>query len=116
MGFWKKLFGKKDGDDKNSKWNAMWEMWDAGEIESPYNELLTYDSEIQNGGHLQFFLNRALRNENIFSVMSALRETLRIHRETGMHLRQQAEQDLKRYFRMVFMDLLCRTAYREAAL
>lgn len=76
MGFWKKLFGKKDGDDKNSKWNAMWEMWDAGEIDSPYNELLTYDSEIQNGGHLQFFLNRALRNENIFSVMSALRETL----------------------------------------
>ena len=47
---------------------------------------------------------------------TALRETLRIHRETGMHLPQQAEQDLKRYFRMVFMDLLCRTAYREAAL
>lgn len=76
MGFLKKLFGKKDGGDGEDKWSAMWEMWEAGEIDSPYNELLTYDNEMQEGGHLQFFLNRALRKENIFAVMAALRETL----------------------------------------
>ena len=54
----------------------MWERWERGEIASPYNELLTYDSEMRDGGHLQFFLNRALRKENMFAVMSALRETL----------------------------------------
>ena len=76
MGFFKKLFGKKDGGDGNDKWNLMWDMWERGEIGSPYNELLTYDSEMQDGGHLQYFINRALRRENIFSVMAALRETL----------------------------------------
>ena len=76
MGFFKKLFQKKSDGDGNDKWNAMWELWEAGEIPSPYNELLTYDSDLQNGGHLQFFLNRALRRENIFAVMAALRETL----------------------------------------
>ncbi len=75
MGFFKKLFGKKDGDG-DDKWSLMWEMWEAGEIGSPYNELLTYDNEMQEGGHLQFFLNRALRKENIFAVLAALRETL----------------------------------------
>lgn len=72
MGFFKKLFG----DGEKDKWSMMWEKWEAGEIESPYNELLTYDNEMQEGGHLQFFLNRALRGENMFSVMAALRETL----------------------------------------
>ena len=76
MGFWKKLFGKKEEDEGTRRWNAMWEAWEAGEIPSPCNELLTYDSEMQEGGHLQFFLNRALRGENIFAVMAALRETL----------------------------------------
>ena len=75
MGFLKKQFGKKGGDGED-QWNLMWQMWENGEIDSPYNELLTYDSEMQEGGHLQFFLNRALRRENIFSVMAALRETL----------------------------------------
>ena len=64
MSFWKKLFGKKEEDEGTRRWNAMWEAWEAGEIPSPYNELLTYDSEMQEGGHLQFFLNRALRREN----------------------------------------------------
>ena len=76
MSFWKKLFGKKEEDEGTRRWNAMWEAWEAGEIPSPYNELLTYDSEMQEGGHLQLFLNRALRGENIFAVMAALRETL----------------------------------------
>ena len=35
----------------------MWESWAEGEAVSPYAELMTYQSEINNGGHLQYFEN-----------------------------------------------------------
>ena len=43
--------------EKDKKWNRMWDLWAEGEIESPYNELMTYQSEVNNGGHHQYFLN-----------------------------------------------------------
>ena len=52
MGFFKKLFGKKSGGGEDDKWNAMWARWEEGGIPSPYNELLTFDDEMQSGGHL----------------------------------------------------------------
>lgn len=39
------------------KWNKMWELWEEGKAESPYTELMTYQSEINNGGHDQYFTN-----------------------------------------------------------
>ena len=52
----------KDIDDivlseADEKWNRMWDLWAEGEIKSPYNELMTYQSEVNNGGHHQYFLN-----------------------------------------------------------
>lgn len=41
--------------EEELKWNRMWELWTNGEIETPYNELMTYQSEIHNGGHSQYF-------------------------------------------------------------
>lgn len=43
--------------EADNKWNRMWDLWAEGEIESPYNELMTYQSEVNNGGHHQYFLN-----------------------------------------------------------
>lgn len=43
--------------EADEKWNRMWDLWADGEIESPYNELMTYQSEVNNGGHHQYFLN-----------------------------------------------------------
>ena len=43
--------------DEQKKWNKMWELWTEGEADSPYAELMTYQSEINNGGHDQYFLN-----------------------------------------------------------
>ena len=43
--------------EDDEKWNRMWDMWVNGEIPSPYSELMTYQSEINNGGHSQYFLN-----------------------------------------------------------
>lgn len=39
------------------KWNRMWELWTEGRVDSPYAELMTYQSEINNGGHTQYFDN-----------------------------------------------------------
>ncbi|MBQ8783742.1 MAG: hypothetical protein IJZ57_08230 [Clostridia bacterium] len=43
--------------EADEKRNRMWDLWAEGEIESPYNELMTYQSEVNNGGHHQYFLN-----------------------------------------------------------
>ena len=54
--------------EDDEKWNKMWDMWVNGEIPSPYSELMTYQSEINNGGHSQYFLNI----ENTEDVSKAL--------------------------------------------
>jgi len=49
---------KKRGlTDQEKKWNLMWEKWTEGKTVSPYTELMTYQSEINNGGHCQYFDN-----------------------------------------------------------
>ncbi len=50
-------------------------MWTEEKVESPYAELMTYQSEINNGGHSQYFCNV----ENVSDLqkeMSALEEIL----------------------------------------
>jgi hypothetical protein len=39
------------------KFNKMWDLWAEGNIPSPYADLMTYQSEVNNGGHAQFFDN-----------------------------------------------------------
>ncbi len=43
--------------EKDLKWNKMWELWTEGRTDSPYSELMTYQSEVNNGGHAQYFDN-----------------------------------------------------------
>ena len=50
------LFKKKQPIEE-LKWNKMWDLWAEKKIASPYAELMTYESEINNGGHMQFFDN-----------------------------------------------------------
>ena len=53
------LFKKKKVEltEEQRKWNKMWELWVEGQPDSPYAELMTYQSEINNGGHGQYFAN-----------------------------------------------------------
>ena len=37
----------------------MWELWAQGKVISPYLELMNYLSEVNNGGHSQYFFNTA---------------------------------------------------------
>lgn len=53
------LFKKKKVEltEEQLKWNKIWELWTEERVESPYAELMTYQSEINNGGHSQYFCN-----------------------------------------------------------
>ncbi len=59
MGFFDLFKRKKTATlfEEDLKWNKMWELWSEGKADSPYAELMTYQSEINNGGHSQYFTN-----------------------------------------------------------
>ena len=79
MGFFD-IFKKKKVEltEEQLKWNKMWELWTEGKAESPYSELMTYQSEINNGGHSQYFCN--VDNVSDWQKeMSALEKILTLH-------------------------------------
>lgn len=52
------LFSKTaEQPEKERKWNKMWDLWAEGKAASPYAQLMTYESEVNNGGHSQYFDN-----------------------------------------------------------
>ena len=53
------IFKKKKVEltEEQLKLNKMWELWTEEKVKSPYSELMTYQSEINNGGHSQYFCN-----------------------------------------------------------
>lgn len=53
----------------------MWELWAEEQAESPYAELMTYQSEINNGGHLQYFDNVS-NTDDLQKEMSSLKTIL----------------------------------------
>ena len=48
---------KPELTEEQRKWNKMWERWAKGQVNSPYAELMTYQSEVYNGGYAQYFTN-----------------------------------------------------------
>ncbi len=56
-----RIFKKKKNvlTEEQRKWNKIWGLWVEGQADSPYAELMTYQSEINNGGHSQYFSNAA---------------------------------------------------------
>ena len=71
--FFKK--SKVELTDEQKKWNKMWDLWAEGRTDSPYSELMTYQSEINNGGHDQYFFN--IENSgNLQKEMAVLKTVL----------------------------------------
>ncbi len=62
---------KKEQPIEELKWNKMWDLWAEEKASSPYAELMTYESEINNGGHLQFFDNVS-NTSDLSQVISTL--------------------------------------------
>ena len=71
------IFKKKKVEltEEQLKWNKMWELWTEEKTKSPYTELMTYQSEINNGGHSQYFCN-VDNVSDLKKEMSALEEVL----------------------------------------
>lgn len=72
--------------ESERKWNLMWDMWVAGDAESPYAELMEYESEVNNGGHSQYFFNVANCGDlhaEVSEILNVLPEPLRRNLEKG---------------------------------
>lgn len=84
------IFKKKPQlTEEQRKWNKMWELWVNGKAKSPYTELMTYESEINNGGHSQYFTNV----ENVGDLskeMSALERILPVELQSNLSKAYQA--------------------------
>ena len=57
---WKKYESLLDKTEEQNpeleeKWYKMWQLWMNDRLESPYQEILTYENEVRNGSHLQYF-------------------------------------------------------------
>lgn len=77
------LFRKKETalDDGQQKWNMLWELWEDGRAASPFAEIMTYQSEINNGGHDQYFTNLSNRG-GLERELAVLAEALQeVHRQ-----------------------------------
>lgn len=70
------LFKKKKIEltEAQLKFNKMWELWTEEKAESPYAELMTYQSEVNNGGHSQYFCNV----ENVGDLQKEMAELGRV--------------------------------------
>ena len=71
------LFRKKKAEltEEQRKWNKMWDLWLEEQADSPFSELMTYQSEINNGGHDQYFSNVA-NTGDLHKEMMALETVL----------------------------------------
>ena len=79
---------KKEQPTEELKWNKMWDLWAEEKASSPYAELMTYESEINNGGHMQFFDNVS-NTSNLPQVISVL-YTIYIHYSTPNNFKIKA--------------------------
>lgn len=76
----------KEQSEAERKWNRMWDLWVAGAAAAPYAQLMEYESEVNNGGHSQYFFNVAncgdLKAE-VETILPVLPEPLRENLEKG---------------------------------
>ena len=70
------IFKKKPQlTEEQLKWNKMWDLWVEKKVDSPYAELMTYQSGVNNGGHDQYFTN-VENTSDLEKEMSALEKIL----------------------------------------
>ena len=89
------LFKKKKVKltEKELKWNKLWDLWAEGHIDSPYSELMTYQSEINNGGHAQYF-------DNVSNTSDLQNEMLSLKTILPLQLSAALEQAYTAYLKL----------------
>ena len=61
--------------EEQLRWNKMWDLWVEGKVDSPFAELMEYQSQVNNGGHDQYFTNVENKGD-LQKEMSALEQIL----------------------------------------
>ena len=80
MGIFDIFKKKKAALTTDQKLDKMWDLWAEGKLNQPCAKLMTYESEINNGGHSQYFFNIANSGnleQEVEAVLSMLPELLR---------------------------------------
>ena len=80
MNFFDIFKKKKNAFTTDQKLNKMWELWAEDKLDLPCKKLMTYESEVDNGGHSQYFFNVSNSGnlaEEVTALLSMLPEPLR---------------------------------------
>ena len=80
MGIFDIFKKKKTALTTDQKLNKMWDLWADGKLNLPCARLMRYESEVDNGGHSQYFFNVANGGDlavEVEAVLSMLPEPLR---------------------------------------
>ena len=94
MGLFDKFMKKKvELTEEQLKWNKMWELWTEGKIESPFEEMMTYQSEVNNGGHSQYFSNTKAIQKYISVLYEVLPTKLKSNLENAYDAYMRLEKD-----------------------
>ena len=84
------LFRKKKKETTASGEERMWELWMEKKALSPYAELMTYQSEVGNGGHDQYFFNVSNAGGDLKKEMAALESVLSETLKDNLHKAYEA--------------------------
>ena len=79
MGFFDVFKKKNTALTTDQKLEKMWELWAEDKLDLPCAKLMKYESEVNNGGHSQYFFNIANcgdLTEEVEAVLSMLPEPL----------------------------------------
>lgn len=79
---------------EQQKLDQMWSLWEEGQADSPYGELMTYQSEVGNGGHDQYFYNME-NTGDLKKEMAALNTILSIKLKNNLDKAYEAYLLLK---------------------
>lgn len=80
MGLFSIFKKKAENLTTDRKLDRMWELWAEGKLDLPCKKLMTYESEVDNSGHSQYFFNVSNSGnlaEEVTALLSMLPEPLR---------------------------------------
>ena len=80
MGIFDIFKKKKAALTTEQKVDKMWDLWTVDKLDVPCAKLMTYEGEVNNGGHSQYFFNVANCGDlaaEVEAVLSMLPEPLR---------------------------------------
>lgn len=77
------------------KWNKLWQLWADGSAASPCCELMTYITEVNNGGHAQYF-SRLADNGVLAEELPVLKSLMGVKHRINLWLAYKAYRSFEK--------------------